>query len=77
MLKTTKSTNLTGNSTVDGTQVVYMSATISTDINQSITVNKNITNQELYFANKVEVRKDISDFEDEVYAIEDAMREVV
>lgn len=77
MLKTTKSTNLTGNSTINGEQVVYMSSTISSDINQNISVNKNITNQELYFANRVEVRKDISDFEDEVYAIEDDMREVM
>ena len=42
-----------------------MYATINEDGN--ININKTITNQELYVANKEEVRKDMSDFEDLVY----------
>lgn len=36
-----------------------------------LNINKNITNQEVYNANKVQVRADIAEFEQEVYKIED------
>lgn len=71
MLKTSKTINLTGQSMIGEKQVVYMNASISTDGNQNITVNKSIMDQALYSANKVEARQDISDFEDQVYLIED------
>lgn len=72
MLKTNKTININGTSELDGVQVVYMSASISTDGNNA-NINKNITNQDLYNANKVAVRKDMSDFEDVVYATEDEL----
>ena len=71
MLKATKNISLSGQSIIDEVEVVFMNASIGTGDNQSISVNKSIRDQELYMANKVEVRKDISDFEDQVYLIED------
>ncbi len=73
MLKTNKSITLTGQSTVEGQQVVCMNATISTDGSNSGTVNRYIQNQELYNANKVEVRADMDEFDKKVYAIEDEL----
>lgn len=73
MLKTNKSITITGTSEIDGKQVVYMSATISTDGNSSDNLVKNITNKELYNNNKVQVRKDIEDFSQAVYSAEDKM----
>ena len=65
MLNTTSSKQLSGTSTIDNVIVANMYATINEDGN--ININKTITNQELYVANKEEVRKDMSDFEDLVY----------
>ncbi|MGL4742270.1 MAG: hypothetical protein ACRC41_15995 [Sarcina sp.] len=70
MLKTTKNITLNGTSEINGQPVVYMSASISTD-GSNASVNKNISNMELYTANKVEVRADMNAFELEVYKIED------
>lgn len=72
MLKTNKNITLNGTSEINGVQVVYMSASISTDGNNA-NINKNIINQELYSTNKVEVRKDMEDFEAVVYAVEDEL----
>ena len=70
MLKTNKTTTLTGSSEVGGQQIVYMTASIGAN-GGNATVNKTVTNQELYVDNKTECRKDIADFETAVYAIED------
>lgn len=72
MLKVNKNITLNGTSEINGVQAVYMSATIATDGN-SASINKNITNQEVYNANKAEVRKDMADFEEVVYATEDEL----
>lgn len=72
MLKTNKTINLNGTSEIDGVQVVYMSASISKE-NGTASINKNISNQDLYNANKVAVRKDMGDFEDIVYSLEDSI----
>ena len=48
-----------------------MSASISTDGGNGANVNKTITNQEVYSANKTQVRADIAEFETKVYEIED------
>lgn len=50
-------------------QVAYMSASI--DESGRVNINKNITNQELYAANKTAVRADFTEFEAKVYEIED------
>lgn len=71
MLKINKNITINGTSEINGQQVVYMSATIGTDGANSVSINKSITNQELYNANKIEVRKDMSDFELEVYTVQD------
>lgn len=71
MLKVTKNITLTGVSEIEGKQVAYMSATISTDGTGQANVVKNITNQALYEQNKKAVRKDMSDFEVKVYEVED------
>lgn len=73
MLKTNKSITLVGQSTIEGQQVVYMSATISTDGGNVGSVTRSIQNQELYNANKVEVRKDMDTFDQQLYAIEDEL----
>lgn len=72
MLKTTKQIQVTGSSQINGEQAVFMSATLSSDGNNA-SINKSITNKELYEANKVEVRKDMHDFELQVYTIEDEL----
>jgi len=71
MLKVYKNITITGQSMIGEQQAAYMIATISTDGNNGIYINKNITNQELYNANKDVVRKDMSDFELEVYKVQD------
>lgn len=73
MLKTTKSITLVGQSTIEGQQVVYMSATISTDGGNNGTVTRCIQNKEIYDANKVEVRADMDAFDKQLYAIEDEL----
>ena len=73
MLKTNKNITLNGVSVIDGIQVVYMNATISTDGGNGANVNKTIANQDAYNANKVQARADIAEFEQQVYAIEDEM----
>ena len=65
MLNTTSSKQFSGTSTIDNVVVANMYATINEDGN--ININKTITNQELYVANKEDVRKDMNDFEDLVY----------
>lgn len=73
MLEVNKNITLTGVSKIDGVQVAYMSATISSDGGSGANVNKTITNQELYNTNKVAVRADIAKFEEQVYKQEDEL----
>lgn len=73
MLKTTKSTSLTGSSMIDGQQAVYLNANITTETAGNTSINQSITNQDLYRANLTECRKDINDFQVTVWAIEDEM----
>lgn len=72
MLKISRSISLNATSEIDGVQVAYMSATISSE-SGSANISKSITNQALYSANKAEVRKDMAAFEEEVHKIEDEM----
>ncbi len=73
MLKTTKTISINGNSEIDGQVIVYMSASLSTTGTGSENISKTINNQELYNANKSEVRKDMREFEDLVYAEQDRL----
>lgn len=72
MLNINKSITLNATSDIEGAQVAYMSATISSE-SGSANISKSITNQALYNANKSEVRKDMAAFEEEVHKIEDEM----
>lgn len=73
MLEVNKNITLTGISKIDGLQVAYMSATISSDGGAGANVNGTITNQELYNANKAQVRADIAEFKNKVYEVEDEL----
>lgn len=71
MLTTTKKITIECQSMIDGQQVVYMQGNISTDGSNNASITKSIYNQDLYNKNKVEVRKDMADFEALVYETED------
>ncbi|MBK1809427.1 hypothetical protein JHL18_02035 [Clostridium sp. YIM B02505] len=73
MLKVNKNITLSGISEVNGVQVVYMSAVISTDGANNENVSKSISNQDLYIKNKAEVRADMVAFEQEVYKVQDGL----
>ena len=73
MLTTTNKINLTGNSMVNGSQAVFLSAQLSTDGSSNGSVSISITNDELYKANKRECRNDISDFQNRVYDLQDEL----
>lgn len=73
MLKTNKSISLTGESIIEGVQVVYMMANISTNGSNNGTTTKTITNKDLYKTNLTAVRDDMDAFDKEVYAIEDGL----
>lgn len=70
VLSTKKSITLTGNSSIDGQQVVYLSATIPSDTGVG-NISQSIQNPELYDANKPAVRADIAEFTQKVYDLED------
>lgn len=73
MLATDKKTSLTGTSTIEGQQAVYLSANITIETAGNTSINQSVTNQDLYRANLTECRKDIGDFQAAVWAIEDDM----
>lgn len=72
MLQKTKQITLTGVSIIDNQPVVNITATIPSDTAVA-TINQYVHNSELYDANKLEVRKDVREFTDLVYEIEDEM----
>jgi len=55
--------------TTDGQAIAYFSANVSDSGTSS---NMTIQNQDLYEANKLQVRKDKTDFDNAVYEVEDA-----
>lgn len=77
MLKLNKAITLSGYSQIiegentSPLQVAYMSASINTDGSSNASISKSILNQEAYGKYRTEVRKDMSEFELEVYKIED------
>ena len=72
MLQSTKSITLSGYSIIDGVQVIYMVASIRSD-GRCDGPNKTILNPTIYNSNKVECRKDVSDFETKVCELEDSI----
>ena len=73
MLNTTKTINLNGESKIGEQVAATMYATLSTNGSGNENINKTILNQELYNENKTEVRKDMREFEDLVYAEQDRL----
>lgn len=71
MLRLNKNITLNATSEINGVQVAYLSASVGTDGVNYANINKSISNQDLYNANKEEVRKDMAEFEAEVYKVED------
>lgn len=71
MLDLKQNITLTGISQIEGAQVAYLTATISSDGEGNASISKSITNKELYNANRDEVRRDMAEFEEAVYKIED------
>lgn len=74
-LKTNKSISLTGYSQIGGMNVIYMNATISTDGSGMAqpSITQTITDVATYVANKEECRRDLSDFTQKVYEIQDGV----
>lgn len=70
MLKTTVTTNISGQSIINvgdvEKQAAYMNATI--DKSKSISINKAIQNMDLFVANKDSVQADFTEFENYVYS---------
>lgn len=73
MLQTNKTTTLSGYSKINGQPVVYLTANITTETAGNTSISQSIQSQDLYRANLLECRKDISDFQTKVYEIEDEM----
>jgi hypothetical protein len=65
----TKSVSITATSvTESGQAIAYFSANVS---NSGTSSNMAVQNQELYEANKAQVRKDKAEFDNAVYDVED------
>lgn len=71
VLKTKKSTSFTGEISIDGVVAVTLQANITNENSGNTYINQSIINQDIYNANREVCRKEISDFKDKVYAIED------
>lgn len=69
MLKATRSIKITANSMINGTQVMYMSASMEAD--GKVTSSTAIQNVDLYETHKEECRADLAEFQQMVYALED------
>lgn len=72
MLSITKTTNMSGVSTIGKEQAAYMSASIQTD--GKYNVNYAIQNPKLYADNKEEVKQDMDAFEE---AVENVASEII
>lgn len=71
-LKTQQTVTLTGTSEINGVQIAYFNASIPQGERNS-SVSRNIINQDIYDANKTEVRADESEFQSKVYEVEDGL----
>lgn len=76
-LETKKSISITGESKINGQSVIYLSANVTTDSAGNTSINQTINNQELYRQNRVECRKDVEDFQDKVWTVEDDLLQEV
>lgn len=72
MLTTKKTTRLSGESRIEDVIAMTLDAEVSREAAENTFVRQNIINQELYNANKKECRKDITNFQEEVFDLEDS-----
>lgn len=77
MLKILKSTRLTGEVKIENETVMTLTADISTENLGNSYMSQSIVNQELYKANRVECRLNVSQFQEIVYSIEDKYAEEI
>lgn len=73
-MKIEKSTTMSAQIIVGDINVVYLSATLSTE-GRSDSISQTIQNKESYISNKEEVRQKISEFQEEVYKAQDIISE--
>lgn len=73
-LETRKQITLNGNSVIDGQVVMNLNATIPSDTGIG-NISQYVQNAELYDANRTQVRRDVSEFTNLVYEIEDELAE--
>lgn len=73
MLKTIKMITLTGDSVVADDVILNFSADISTQTGGTSFLRQSILDHELYQANRKECRKDIADFQELIYKLEDEL----
>lgn len=71
-LKSTKSVSLFGESIVEGATAVQLNATVTFDKTVTSSYSETVINNELYLANKREVREDIVEFKNMMYELEDS-----
>ncbi|MDO5433319.1 hypothetical protein [Eubacterium sp.] len=72
--KTITEFKLTNKSTIDGKLVKSFQAVVDTQNPETLRFSHStILDQELYKANRAEIRKDESDFEDEAYTFQDSL----
>lgn len=70
MLEKQKEITLTGQAMVDGQVAVRLTAKVSTDPAQNY-INQSVQDLALYNKNRVQVRKDMNEFQDYVFEHED------
>lgn len=70
MLEKQKEITLTGQAMVDGQVAVRLTAKVSTDPAQNY-INQSVQDLALYNKNRIQVRKDMSEFQDYVFEHED------
>ncbi|MFS1013611.1 hypothetical protein IGK30_003231 [Enterococcus sp. AZ178] len=70
-LETKKSINISGESKINGQQVIYLTANVTTDSAGNTNINQSIVNQDLYRQNRTECRSDIESFQEKVWTVED------
>ena len=73
MLKIRKTINISGNSSVNGVDVMLFTASIEEDAPENMTINYFQASCELYKENREICRADQKEFEEYVYALQDEL----
>ena len=76
-LEIKKYININGESKINNQSVIFLTANVTTSNVGNTSINQTINNQELYRQNRVECRKDVEDFQDKVWAVEDDLLQEV